>query len=168
MSPDYVLEPEKDSDAEEVIAFFNRLGGETDYISFGENEYAPKTPEEHKEYQKGRITVVARSKIDGKIAGHGFVLPNQRRCSHVYYFGVAVLKAHWRKGIGSAIMHHVCEKAIEAGAEKITLNVDPENKGAVKCYENYGFQIEGCLKKEFKVSDEKYCDSLVMSKWVGK
>ncbi len=167
MSKNYTLEAEKDSDAEEVIALLNLLGGETDYMPFGKDGYN-MTAEEHIGLMKSRITVVAKSKADGKIVAHGFVMAYPWHRCHVFYFGVGVLKEHWRQGIGSAILEYSCTKAMDAGAEKMTLDVNPENKGALKCYENYGFEVEGHLKKEFKTANGKYHDALIMSKWLDK
>ena len=46
---DYKISKEIPSDAKDVVEFYNYLGGETDFLSFGENEYS-RNEEQHIKY----------------------------------------------------------------------------------------------------------------------
>ena len=51
------------------------------------------------------------------------------------------------------------------GIKKITLNVLETNEKAIKIYEKLGFKIEGILKNDKYLSDDKYYNTIVMGRW---
>ena len=100
----FKLAVETANDAEEVVAFFNKIGGETDFIPFGLNEYQ-RSVAGHIEALKGRIGFVVRdAENGGVVVAHGMSCSKGRRCSHVYELGIAVRKDCWRLGIGAFVM----------------------------------------------------------------
>ena len=75
-------------------------------------------------------------------------------------------KKHWGKGIGTHMMNVMLAWAKENELlEKIMLKAQVENKTAIKLYEKLGFEVEGCLKKDFLV-DGQYRDSIIMGLWL--
>ena len=51
------------------------------------------------------------------------------------------------------------------GIKKITLNVLETNDKAKMLYENYGFEVEGILKRDKVLSDGKYYNSILMGRF---
>ena len=53
---------------------------------------------------------------------------------------IAVVPSARGKGIGSALLEALLARAREAGHEAISLSVDRNNAGAIRLYEQHGFQ----------------------------
>ncbi|WP_346897841.1 GNAT family protein [Clostridium sp. UBA7503] len=74
------------------------------------------------------------------------------------------------KGIGALALKEVLRIGFEVkGFEKITLGVFDFNKGAVRCYEKAGFEIEKLIKDARKAKDgywSLYEMSVSKSKWI--
>jgi len=49
----------------------------------------------------------------------------------------------------------------KTGLEKVSLTVFSTNKPAIRLYAKFGFQIEGIMRKQFKVKG-KYVDEVIM------
>lgn len=75
-------------------------------------------------------------------------------------------------GIGELALNEVLRIGFkEKSFEKITLGVFDFNKGAVRCYEKAGFEIEKLLKDARKAKDgywSLYEMSILKSKWIRK
>jgi ribosomal-protein-alanine N-acetyltransferase len=65
-----------------------------------------------------------------------------------------------RRGIGELLMVAMIEAAVEAGAERITLEVRVSNVGAQRLYRKYGFEVTGVRKKYYSDNGE---DALIMT-----
>lgn len=159
-----ITEPSID-DAESAVKMLNKVGGETDNLSFGENEFHI-TIEEEKEFfkkQKERKTGVfcmVKNK-EKEVIANATAFPCGRRSSHVFDFGISILKAYWGQGLGNVMMQTIIKECKKLGAEKITLHVRSDNHPAIHLYEKYGFEKEGLLKKKTKIGN-KYSDDFVM------
>lgn len=53
---------------------------------------------------------------------------------------IAVVPSARGKGVGSALLEALLSRAREAGHEAISLSVDRNNAGAIRLYEQHGFQ----------------------------
>lgn len=88
-----------------------------------------------------------------------------RRLKHKVEFGIAVLKEYWGYQIGS----HLLEASINWGAEnditKMTLSVIELNEKAIKLYKRFGFEIEGVLKKDKRLTNGEYYSTIIMSRF---
>lgn len=83
-----------------------------------------------------------------------------------YVWGVYVKKTHRQKGIGQKLMEALLDEISAIGEiEKVDLNVNTSQLGAVHLYEKLGFKIAGTLHKELKI-DGKYYDEHVMEKFL--
>ena len=79
-------------------------------------------------------------------------------------FGTYVEKEYRGKGIGHKLMESVIKNIQKnVNVSKIELNVNPEQKAAVKLYEKYGFELVGRLEKGLKI-DDKFYDELIMER----
>ena len=54
----------------------------------------------------------------------------------------------------------------QLGAEKMYLDLNAENEGALRMYEALGYEVEGRLKREILI-DGQYIDLILMGKHLG-
>lgn len=140
------------------------MGGESDNLSFGENDFSV-TPEQEEifletiHHEKTSVFFVACK--DGEIVGNGSLSGMPRRMSHRAELSIAVRKQYWRQGIGSMLMKELIQYAKENGLEIINLDVRADNKQAIRLYEKFGFRHIGISPASFKIKEE-YVDFAVM------
>ena len=82
-------------------------------------------------------------------------------------YGVAdlgmLVAAGWRqRGVGSALLRAGIDRARQAGAHKIALQVWPHNRAAIALYERFGFQHEGRLRRHYRRRSGELWDAIVM------
>ncbi len=146
-------------DAETMIAYTKRVGGETDNLTFGANGF-PVTVE-------GEQNILAAMHDDPKsvmlgvwrgseMVADGSIHSMPRRMSHRAELGITVVKDEWNKGIGSMLLEKLIEFAKSAGIEIINLEVRSDNASAVHLYEKFGFKHIGTSPAFFKIDDEYY------------
>lgn len=72
-------------------------------------------------------------------------------------------KAYWNKGFGTDAMKTALRYCWEnLKLNKVSLTVDVENRGGMKCYRRCGFKKVGFLKDD-AIRDGKMCDSFLMT-----
>lgn len=157
----------KQEDTSLIVEFYNVVGGETDYLSFGQDEY-PQTAEglaqsiEDMKQSKGTCMLLM---LDGEeIVGIGTIdSSSKRRFLHVGTLGIVIRQSHAGKGLGRLLMNALIDWAKENGqTEKITLITRADNERAVALYEKLGFKQEGVFHKD-SFDGERYYDSLSMA-----
>ena len=107
------------------------------------------------------------AELDGEIVGWGKIehpteLPSTAHVWHVT--GLAVDPASEGHGAGRALMEALVELARERGGTRMTLRVLAPNERARRLYERVGFEVEGVLRGEFKMSDGEFVDDLFMAR----
>ena len=156
----------KIEDAEEIIKFYQKMGGETTFLSFEENEY-PLDEEEQKksiEYmQKEPHCTMIIAFADKEIVGIGTIYSESKvKAKHCGGLGIVVKKAYQGMGIGTHIMSQLIEFCKTNGVTtKISLETRCDNQKAVTLYENLGFEVEGRLRNAALV-EGVYHDVYVM------
>jgi RimJ/RimL family protein N-acetyltransferase len=160
MIMNYIIEKVKQEEAQELLWYLKRIGGESDNLSFGA-EGLPLSVEQEQEYIRGNINsdknVMFVAKRDGKIIGDCSFSSLPRRFSHRGKIGMAVLKEYWNHGIGTNLLEMTIAFAKEiAKAEVISLEVRSDNTRAIALYKKIGFQKIGRFKKFFKINGEYY------------
>lgn len=103
--------------------------------------------------------------LDGKVVGiAGLRTLEQPRLRHVAIFFVEVHEDFHERGIGTALIREVLELADRwLGLVRIQLEVEAENRHAIRLYERFGFEIEGRMRANF-LRDGVYADSLMMAR----
>ncbi len=144
-------------DAERLLEYLKRVGGESDNLSFGA-EGLPFSVEA----EKGFIEGVAKDKksvmliaFDGdELIGDASLSSMPRRMSHRAELGISVVKSHWGQGVGSALLAKIIDYARQNGIEIIDLNVRADNKRAIRLYEKIGFKYIGTHPKGMVIKGE--------------
>ena len=103
--------------------------------------------------------------VEGRIVGYSRCEGmNLQRYRHKVEFGVGVLKEFWGYGIGKNLLKESITWAGSTGIKKMTLTVLETNQKAINLYIKNGFEIEGILKKDKRLSDGEYYSTVVMGR----
>lgn len=106
------------------------------------------------------------AEVEGQLVGFSRCEgTNLKRLSHKVEFGVCVLKDFWGYGIGKNLLKESISWADSNEIKKITLSVLETNDKAIKLYESLGFGIEGVLKKDKRLSDGKFYNTVMMGRF---
>lgn len=148
-------------DAQAMIDYLNIIGGESDFITFGKNEFSMSV-EAEQDYIE-RINSMDNSKnvliiIEDEIVGIASITSVQKeRMKHNGTLGISIRKKYWNIGLGSEIMNYLIDWAKSNKiTKKINLLVREDNIRGVKLYEKFGFEKEGLLKKDICVNGIYY------------
>ena len=133
--------------------------------------FAPDTTQEeafHIWMEKPRATYVAV--FDEDIAGTYYIKANQPGLgSHVCNCGYMVRTSARGKGIGRAMCLHSLGKARKLGFKAMQYNlVVSTNIGAVRLWQDLGFDIIGTLPKAFDHREKGFVDAFVMYRWLDE
>ncbi len=164
---DLVIEKAKTSDAKALIEYLNIVGGESDNLLFGKNEFT-MTVEKEEEYIKNinklQNSAIFVGKIDEKVVAVGSINSSQnKRINHHGELALSVKKEYWGQGIGYAMMEKIIDFAKENQVTKIlTLGVKDDNVNGIKLYKKCGFEEVGVFKDFFQI-DNKYYDKIIMN-----
>lgn len=149
-------------DAKEMLEYLKKVGGETDFLLFG-NEGIPLSLKEEETllermnqspYAKMYI-VKDKDLIIGNASIHTSTKP---RIQHKAELAISVLKSYWGKGVSKLLMDKIIEYAKTSGfIEMILLEVATTNTRAIKFYESYGFKSYGVARNAVKM-DQGYLD----------
>ena len=90
------------------------------------------------------------------------------RVRHRASVGLSLLRAHWGKGIGTAMMQALISAAKDAGYEQLELDVVDNNERAVSLYQHLGFRRVGQVPKAIRYRDGRYADLLLMIRSLSK
>lgn len=108
------------------------------------------------------------AEVNGRIAGFSRCAGNNlKRSAHRVEFGVGVLEAFWGYGIGKKLLEQSIQWADSNGIRKICLQVLETNEKAAELYKRYGFEVEGVLKDDKRLSDGKFYNTVVMGRVKG-
>lgn len=153
-------------DALNLINYVNKIGGESDFLTLGENEFIMTVEKEEAILEShmdvdNKIYIIAE--IENEIVGSlNFSGGIRQRVRHTGEFGVSVGKEYWRLGIGKELVKYMIDWAKEGNAvKKVNLRVREDNGTAISLYEKLGFKKEGVITRDFYVGG-KYYSSISM------
>ena len=140
-------------DAAQVIACVNRAAGETDFFTFGCNEFYLSLEQEEQfieNHLNSGNKLFAIALIEQELAGLiVFTGGDRSRLRHTGEIAITVLKEYWGLSIGSALMECLIDWARSSGIiRKLDLRVRPDNERAIKLYERFEFVREGLITRE--------------------
>jgi RimJ/RimL family protein N-acetyltransferase len=154
------------SDAEAMIEYLNTVGGESDNLLFGKNDFHLTVEQEIEHIERVSTdpnTLMVLGLIDNSIVSVAMLSSfGRRRIAHNSNLSVSVKKEHWAKGIGTAVMEELIRFAREHSVIKnISLGVKASNSNALKLYEKLGFVKVGLHKNYFNINGT-YDDEILM------
>jgi RimJ/RimL family protein N-acetyltransferase len=153
-------------DAINMITYLNIVGGESDNLLFGKDEFH-LTVEQEVEYLKkishDMNTLMILGVIEGLIVSVAQISSsNRKRIGHNSELSISVLKEYWGNGIGNVVMEELIRFAKEHPViRNVSLGVKADNSKAIKLYEKYGFQRVGIHKDYFNINGTFY-DEILM------
>ncbi len=156
--------------AQQMIDFYNVVGGETDFLSFGENEFK-RDVEEYEKYiestHQEQNSILLLATINDKIISIASITSSQKdRTKHVGTLGIVISEQFTGLGLGRKMMEQLIQWATSNGiTNKISLVTREDNVLAIELYEKLGFEQEGLILKDSFISGVYY-NTLVMGLFV--
>ena len=151
----------QEADAEQIVAFYNYVGGETNYLSFDKDEYPLNVEAQIQSIRalENNQTNIMLLALDGEeIVGIATINSTYKMKSrHTGEFGIVIAKRYQGKGIGTELMKQLIEWARGNGiTKKISLITRADNVIAVALYMKMGFKVEGCIKNQALINGTYY------------
>lgn len=156
-----LLREAQGTDAGAVLAYLNRVGGESDNLLFGKDGFP--LPVEREAAFLERQHQEARSILVLGFAGEELVcvascdaLTARERVAHRASVSLTVARDYWGQGIGRGVMEALIAFARQAGLEVLQLEVRADNTRAVALYEHLGFEKLGLYRNFMKVNGQGF------------
>lgn len=153
-------------DSSNIITYLNDVAGETDYLSFGQGEFAFSIAEEAEyieENDKNPGSVMLLCFIDDELASISQLMGHmKKRELHTSELAISIRKKYWGLGIGTICMGELIKYAKSSEYLKlIYLEAVSENKRAINLYKKFGFIEAGEIPALMQV-DSRYLDVTMM------
>lgn len=147
-------------DARPIINFLNKIGGETDFLTYGLNEF-PFTLDQEEEIIKECLdldnNLMIVGKINNEIVSQLFLQSTSKpRLAHIGEMGISVSKSFWNHSVAFYLLQTALEWAKSKNITKLQLQVREDNINAISLYKKIGFNIEGKIINAIKVNNEYY------------
>lgn len=154
-------------DAEEVLALYNKVNNETNFLLKYPDEKGFSIEEEksflsQKEESAAEVQLCAL--VGDVIVGLASVstIGAREKIRHRAELGVSIEKNYWSLGIGSALTAASIECAISAGYQQLELEVVLDNKNAIALYKKMGFIEYGRNPRGFVSRKSEYQELILM------
>ncbi len=167
MKNTYLIREALPEDAEKMILYLNQVGGESDNLLHGENEFLVPIEGVQRKLAMSKDSensivliafdneqIIARAELQGYF---------QSRIRHRAILSISVKKDYWNKGIGTEMLNRIFEEAKNMNIRVIELEVISDNLRGINLYHKMGFEDIGIYKDYFYVNDT-YKDAIVMQK----
>ncbi|MBS1597500.1 MAG: GNAT family N-acetyltransferase [Bacteroidetes bacterium] len=104
------------------------------------------------------------AKENDQIVGTYQLVAKTDRQAHIYYLGSFTIKKEMQgKGLAKEILSAIKKDAATKKKKRIELTVDMNNLGAIALYEKMGFEVEGVIRKNYRLaSTGQYYDEYLM------
>lgn len=161
-----ILRVPLETDAQNIIDYLNTVGGESENLLFGANEFTISVEQEIgiiNNINKDENSLMVLGVIDDKIVSVAQITsPYRKRIEHNSEIAISIKKEYWGIGVGSAMLTELINFAKNHGVIKnVSLRVREDNYNAIKLYKKHGFEKVGIHKNYFNVNGE-YCNGLLM------
>ena len=167
MNNSYIIREAVPDDAEKMILYLNQVGGESDNLIHGENEFTVPIEGVKRKLAMSKDSensvvlialdneqIIARAELEGYYAA---------RVRHRAKFSISVKKEYWNRGIGTEMLTRLIELTKEMKLKVIELEVISDNARGINLYHKMGFTDIGVYKDYFYVNGT-YKDAVVMQK----
>ncbi|MDO5298682.1 MAG: GNAT family N-acetyltransferase [Clostridia bacterium] len=154
-------------DAQTALKTLRRVAGETLNMMRYPDEWTMTVEQEIERIEKACANPRALELgafLDGELVGIGGINPisTADRTRHRLGLGISVLKAHWHRGIATAMMETMIDAAHGMDVELIELSAVSENERALELYRRFGFTEYGRYPHALKYRDGSYADFVLM------
>lgn len=157
-------------DAEKMLNYIKKACGETDYLLRYPEEWNISLEQEEGWVNRLRSSPDALAitcYVDGEVAGNCEInFRGGMKTSHRATIAIAILKAYWNLGIGSAMFEELIAAACERGTEIMELEFIEGNERAKRLYEKFGFRVVSEKPNAFKLKDGTYQKDFYMQKYL--
>ncbi|WP_124065089.1 GNAT family N-acetyltransferase [Clostridium sp. E02] len=164
----YCIRSAKETDAKELSRILLLIDGETENMDRESGEGCfdeEKFKELIKEDSKAENHIFLVVEVEGVLAGFSRCEGNTlKRMKHKAEFGVCVCKEFWGHQMGRKLLECTISWADKIGLEKIELSVLETNKKAISLYLELGFEVEGLIRKDKRLSDGSFYDTIAMGR----
>ena len=160
-----ILRGPKKGEGAELLAYLINCYSETEFL-LNYPEEMTFTPEQEEVFinisNDADDSVMIVCLVDGKIAGNCMLTFNTRiKTRHRAEIAIAISKAYWGLGIGTALFESMIQVAEEKGLKQLELGVMASNTRAIHLYEKMGCRIAGTkpntyILKDGTVQDEHF------------
>ena len=162
-----LLREAEEGDAGAVLAYLNQVGGESDNLLFGRDEFAMPLEQERQwiaSLRKQEKSILLLGICEDELSSVASVsaFDRRERIAHRAEVAVSVKKACWGLGIGRAVMEALIRFVRGQGMEILQLDVRADNGRAIALYESLGFETLGRYRNFLKVQGE-YFDAYCMN-----
>ncbi len=153
-----------------IIEYLNQIGGESDFLLFGKNEFKLSIDQE-KQYIENinsqQKSIILIGFINNEIVATSQITsPSRERIAHTCELGISVKKDYWGIGVGSSLMESLIEFVKNTNEIKvINLKVNINNTSGISLYKKFGFKEIG-LYKMFTQIDGEFYDSIIMNLYI--
>ncbi|MBG9856079.1 GNAT family N-acetyltransferase [Bacillus wiedmannii] len=168
----YTIRSAAETDAEQLSEIRVQIDGETENMDREAGEgfidkigFQKIIKTDSEEMKNLFLVAEAHNQIVGFSRCEG---SNLKRLSHKVEFGVCILREFWGYGIGKSLLQQSIQWADENEVQKISLQVLETNEKAIQLYKKLGFEVEGILKNDKRLSDGKYYNTVVMGRFFHK
>lgn len=160
------------ADAVAFLDFMAAVAEETDYLAMDEGGLAadPEALAHHFDSQlslDNQLCLLA--KHGSEVIGVVNVKADHRdKLAHIGDVFIAVKKAYWGQGLGSALLEEALYWAEQTETiKRLELTVQARNSSAIALYKKHGFEPEGTKKRGAKSRDGAFLDVHLMAKMIG-
>ncbi|NLZ82148.1 MAG: GNAT family N-acetyltransferase [Clostridiales bacterium] len=161
-----------EEDAKSMVEYLNIVGGESDNLLFGKDEFRLSIEQEAeyiKKIQEDPNIRMILGLVNNTVVSIAEIrCLSRKRISHNSEVAISVKKEYWGLGVGSLVMEELISFAKEHELIKnVSLGVKAGNERAIKLYEKFGFVKVGSHKDYFNIHGE-YDDEFIMDLYLGK
>ena len=155
-----------EADAENVLALRVAIFAETEFMLWEPAEFKDSAADEAARIK--RLNAASNSHFllateGSTLVGFCAAMGGQvNRLRHSATLALGVLRNHWGKGVGFALLKQTQAWSTSAGVARLELTVHTSNVRAVNLYLRSGFQVEGLRRKSLFVNG-RYVDEYLMS-----
>lgn len=151
----------EERDAAAVLHYVSLIAGESDFLTFGPEEFEVTLADERRLLRASLETdnqIYLLAEIDDSIVGSlRFAGGHRPRTRHAGEFGMSVLRAFWGLGIGGHLLEVLIGWAQNSGIiTKLNLRVRTDNQRALALYRRFGFELEGTQRREIVIDGESF------------
>ena len=153
-----VLRSPREEDAKALVDYMRTTAEETDFLIRCPEE-CDLTEEQERQWirgvrESGSCCAIV-CEVDGQLAGNCEVRFHERiKLRHRGVIGIALLKAYWGLGIGSAMFEQmICIAKDREGVRQLELEFAEGNHRAKALYEKMGFAVVGFKPDAIRLKD---------------